>query len=179
VSVNSKKHEGLVVLGRFTAPYGVKGWIKIHSFTDPMENILNYNSWLVESGGQMLPVRLEAGKRHGKGLIAKLAGVNTPEEAKLWHGREILVPQSELPDLDAGEYYWSQLENLLVYTESGVLLGRVSHLMETGANDVLVVKGTAESIDREQRLIPWLPDQVVKEVDLDSGLMRVDWDPDF
>jgi 16S rRNA processing protein RimM len=84
-----------------------------------------------------------------------------------------------LPDLEAGEYYWSQLENLLVYTESGVLLGRVSHLMETGANDVLVVKGTAESIDREQRLIPWLPDQVVKEVDLDSGLMRVDWDPDF
>jgi 16S rRNA processing protein RimM len=179
VSVNSKKHEGLVVLGRFTAPYGVKGWIKIHSFTDPMENILNYNSWLVESGGQMLPVRLEAGKRHGKGLIAKLAGVNTPEEATRWRGREIMMPQSDLPDLEAGEYYWSQLENLLVYTESGVLLGRVSHLMETGANDVLVVKGTAESIDREQRLIPWLPDQVVKEVDLDSGLMRVDWDPDF
>lgn len=179
MSVNSEKQEDLVVLGRFTAPYGIKGWIKIHSYTEPMENILNYNPWLVESGGQKVPVRLEAGKRHGKGLIAKLAGVNTPEEAKLWHGREIMVPQTELPDLETGEYYWSQLENLLVYTESGVLLGRVSHLMETGANDVLVVKGTAESIDREQRLIPWLPDQVVKEVDLDSGLMRVDWDPDF
>ena len=179
MSVNSEKTEDLVVLGRFTSPYGVQGWIKVYSFTDPMENILKYNSWQVECDGRLTPVKPEAGKRHGKGLIAKLAGVNTPEEARLWNGREIKVPKSELPQLETGEYYWSQLENLLVYTESGVLLGRVSHLMETGANDVLVVKGTAESIDREQRLIPWLPDQVVKEVDLNSGTMRVDWDPDF
>ena len=81
--------------------------------------------------------------------------------------------------LDDGEYYWSQLETLLVYTESCELLGRVDHLIETGANDVLVVKGTDESIDRETRLIPYVPDQVIKQIDLNAGTMRVDWDPEF
>lgn len=178
MAVASEK-QNLVVLGRFAAPYGVKGWIKIHSYTQPMENILEYTAWRIESDGQYLPLELEAGRRHGKGLIAKLTGVDTPEEARRWQGREIMVPLAELPALEAGEYYWSQLENLLVYTTAGVLLGRVSHLMETGANDVLVVEATAESIDQQQRLIPWLPEQVVQEVDLDAGLMRVDWDPDF
>jgi 16S rRNA processing protein RimM len=122
---------------------------------------------------------VSAAKKHGKGLIARLDGIDAPEKARAFANVDIAVPKTALPDLQPGEYYWSQLENLLVYTESGVLLGRVDHLMETGANDVLVVKGTDESIDREERLLPWLPDQVVKEIDLDSGVIRVDWDPEF
>ena len=81
--------------------------------------------------------------------------------------------------MDAGEYYWSQLQDLLVYTESDQLLGKVSHLLETGSNDVLVVKGTADSIDQKERLLPYLPDQVIKNIDLETGTMRVDWDPEF
>lgn len=173
------REEDVVVLGRFTATYGVQGWIKVYSYTDPMENILTYSPWLVRKNGTWTPLKRAEGKKHGKGLIARLDGVVSPEQARLFTNLDIAVPKSVLPSLQQGEYYWSQLENLLVYTESGVLLGRVDHLMETGANDVLVVKGTEESIDREERLLPWLPDQVIKEIDLDSGIMRVDWDPEF
>lgn len=173
------RDEDVVVLGRFTSTYGVQGWIKVYSFTEPMENILSYSPWLVRKNGTWQPIKRVGGKKHGKGLIAKLDGFDSPETVRVFGEAEIAAPKTQLPQLAPGEFYWSQLENLLVYTESGVLLGRVDHLMETGANDVLVVKGTEESIDREERLIPWLPDQVVKEIDLDSGLMRVDWDPEF
>lgn len=173
------REEDVVVLGRFTATYGVQGWIKVYSYTDPMENILTYSPWLIRKNGTWTPLKRSGSKKHGKGLIARLDGMDSPEQARLLTNLDIAVPKSVLPNLQQGEYYWSQLENLLVYTESGVLLGRVDHLMETGANDVLVVKGTEESIDREERLLPWLPDQVIKEIDLDSGTMRVDWDPEF
>lgn len=177
--MSEKASQEFVVLGRISSVYGVKGWVKIHSHTDPMENILTYKPWLLKIDGQWKPVEVEAGKQHGKGLIAKLAGVDDREVARLYNGVEIAVEQSRLPQLAAGEYYWSQLENLMVYTETGILLGKVSHLIETGANDVLVVKGTAESIDRQERLLPYLPDQVVKEINLETGTMRVDWDPEF
>ncbi|SEG80719.1 ribosome maturation factor RimM [Marinobacterium lutimaris] len=171
--------EDVVTLGRFTSTYGVQGWIKVFSYTDKMDDILTYSPWLIRKNGVWTELKRVGGKKHGKGLIAKLDGIETPEQARLFANLDIAVPKSALPDLKQGEYYWSQLENLLVYTESGELLGRVDHLMETGANDVLVVKGTEDSIDREERLLPWLPDQVIKEIDLDSGTMRVDWDPEF
>mgnify|MGYP000203095277 CR=1 FL=1 len=167
------------VLGRVSSVYGVKGWVKIYSYTDPMENILTYSPWLLKIKGEWKPVEVEASKQHGKGLIAKLAGVDDRDVARTCDGVGIAVESERLPDLEEGEFYWSQLENLKVYTESGVLLGKVSHLMETGANDVLVVKGNAESIDRNERLIPYLPDQVIKEIDLETGTIRVDWDPEF
>lgn len=171
--------EKRVVVGRLASPYGVKGWLKVYSYTDPMDNLLSYRPWQVKRDGGWVELKLEAGKRHGKGLIAKLQGVDTPEAARSYCNIEISVLQSKLPPVEEGEYYWNQLENLLVYTESGVLLGRVDHLMETGSNDVLVVRGTAESVDAAERLIPWLPDQVVKQVDLQAGTLTVDWDPEF
>lgn len=169
----------LTLIGKLAAPYGVKGWLKVYSYTDPMNNVFVYQPWQVKRDGQLASVKLEASKPHGKGLIAKLAGIDTPEQAKEWTGAEIFVSMDQLPALESGEYYWSQLENLLVLTESGELLGRVDHLIETGSNDVLVVHPTAESRDQTERLIPYLPDQVVKEIDLNTGTIRVDWDPEF
>ncbi|GGO78579.1 ribosome maturation factor RimM [Marinobacterium nitratireducens] len=169
----------LVTLGKITSVYGVRGWVKVHSSTEPMESILDYSPWQLKIGGEWKNIVVESGKVHGKGLVAKLAGVDDREVARLYCGAEIAVDESALPQLEEGEYYWSQLEQLLVYTLSGELLGRVDHLMETGANDVLVVRGTAESIDRRERLIPYLPDQVVREIDLEKGCIRVDWDPEF
>lgn len=171
--------EELTVVGRLTSVYGIKGWVKVFSYTDPMTSLFGYKPWQVKRGAELLTLKVEEWKPHGKGLIAKLAGMDSPEQAKQFCGLDILVPLSVLPDPGEDEYYWHQLENLLVYTESGVLLGRVDHLMETGSNDVLVVRGTAESLDRQERLIPYLPDQVIKEINLDEGLMRVDWDPEF
>lgn len=171
--------EDVVVLGRFNSPFGIQGWIKVYSYTDPMENIQSYRPWLVKRNGEWQPIKLSKTKKQGKGLIAKLDSVDTPEAARLLCETEIAVPKSALPKLEVGDYYWSQLQNLKVFTESGELLGRVDHLLETGANDVLVVKGDADSVDRETRLIPYVPDVVVKSVDLDSGSIRVDWAPDF
>ena len=169
----------LTTVGRITTIYGVKGWVKIYSHTEPMESILDYSPWLLKINGQWQPFKIADGKKHGKGLIAKLAGVDDRDVAKQYCGVDIAIEKSLLPKLEEGDFYWSQLEKLDVLTESGVKLGKVSHLIATGANDVLVVKGKADSIDRRERLIPYLPDQVIKEINLEEGTIRVDWDPEF
>jgi 16S rRNA processing protein RimM len=169
----------VTVLGQITSVYGIKGWVKIYSHTDTMDDILKYSPWLLKIQGQWKPYKVEAGKKHGKGLIAKLTGINDREAAQAFSGVEIGVTSDLLPALAEGEYYWSQLEKLTVLTLTGENLGRVSHLFETGSNDVLVVRGNAESYDRRERLIPYLPDQVIKEINLETGTIRVDWDPEF
>jgi 16S rRNA processing protein RimM len=172
-----------VVVGRLTSSYGVRGWIKVHSFTDPMENFLGYQQLYLQQQGQWRPLAVEEGKLHGKGVVVKLRGVDTPEQARLYSGVDVAIDASELPPLEADEFYWHQLEGLRVLVgtamESAQLLGRVDHLLETGANDVLVVTPCEGSIDGRERLIPYLPDDVVKVVDLAAGALLVEWDPEF
>ncbi|WP_431024497.1 ribosome maturation factor RimM [Halomonas sp. H5] len=165
-----------VVLGKLTSSYGVKGWLKVYSYTSPMEGILDYPEWWVRLDGQVRVYRLTQGRRHGKGLVANLDGVNDRDAAERLAGAEILLPKSALPELPADEYYWYQLEGLEVVTAEGQALGRVASLFETGANDVMVVRGAA---DGKERLLPFLPDEVILDVDLDAGRMTVAWDPDF
>ncbi len=164
---------GMVVLGRIAGVFGVKGWVKVYSHTDPLENILGYSPWLLREASGWREYRLAEGKRHGKGLVARLEGFEDRDQASRLNGCDICVPRDRLPTLDDGDYYWSDLEGLRVQTLEGVDLGTVSHLFDTGANDVLVVKGDKE------RLLPYDWGQVVKRVDLEAGLIQVDWDPDF
>ncbi|WP_069383182.1 ribosome maturation factor RimM [Halomonas caseinilytica] len=170
-----------VVLGKLTSPYGVKGWLRVYSYTSPMEGILEYDEWVLRHGGGESRYRLSQGRRHGKGLVARLEGVDGRDRAETLAGAEILLPTAELPELPGDdEFYWYQLEGLSVVTTEGVALGRVEYLFETGANDVLVVRGReGESVDARERLLPFLPDEVVREVDLEAGRMIVDWDPAF
>ncbi|SHK21679.1 ribosome maturation factor RimM [Halomonas caseinilytica] len=170
-----------VVLGKLTSPYGVKGWLRVYSYTSPMEGILEYDEWVLRHGGVESRYRLSQGRRHGKGLVARLEGVDGRDQAETLAGAEILLPTAELPELSGDdEFYWYQLEGLSVVTTEGVALGRVEYLFETGANDVLVVRGReGESVDARERLLPFLPDEVVREVDLEAGRMIVDWDPAF
>ena len=165
----------LVTLGRITGAFGVRGWIKVLSDTDPRENIIRYSVWqLANAGGRIQTRRVEQGKRHGKGMVAKLAGCDDRDAAEQLRGLEIAVRREQMPpSLNEGEYYWTDLEGLVVETVGGVELGVVDHLFETGSNDVMVVRG-----DRE-RLIPFVWRQVIAEVDLDARRIRVDWDPDF
>lgn len=172
-------HDSRVELGRITAVYGVKGWVKVFSNTEPMDNIFTYQPWQICMRGQWQEVKVKQGKHHGKGLIAQLQGCYDRDQGRLYAGAEIAVDQSKLPDLPEGEYYWSQLTGMNVETEDGVKLGKVDHLIATGVNDVLVVKSSQASIDREERLIPWLPDQVITKIDLSGGVIRVNWDPEF
>ncbi len=158
-----------LVLGQISGLYGVRGWVKVHSYTQPKDNILSYTPWIIR--GQ--PVELEAGKEHGKTLVVKFHGIDDREAAAGLIHLDISVDRQQLPPLPAGEFYWIELMGLRVVTLAGVELGRVTQLLETGANDVLVVQGERE------RLLPYLPGQVLSRIDLAAGLIEVDWDPDF
>jgi 16S rRNA processing protein RimM len=164
----------LVTLGRIVGAFGVQGWVKVHSDTDPPENIVRYSNWYLIGPGQTNSRRVDQGKRHGKSVVAKLAGCNDRDAAEQLRGLEIAVRRGQFSDhLAEGEYYWTDLEGMSVITIDGQELGTVAQLFETGSNDVMVVRG-----DRE-RLIPYIWDQVVVEVDLAERRIRVNWDPDF
>lgn len=160
--------------GQISGVFGVKGWVKVFSFTQPRENILQYSPWLLQKNNQISEIKVVAGQRHGNVVVAELDGISDRDAAAALMGSEIMIHRQQLPKPKAGEYYWADLVGLTVLTESGVDLGKVDHLLETGANDVLVV------VDGEtERLIPFLQKQTVLKIDLDSGKMIVDWDPDF
>lgn len=161
-----------MVVGEFVGAYGVRGWSHIRSFTQPLENLLGYLPWRIGAEGHWSEVEVTEGRRHGRGLIAKIEGVDDRESAAGLRGSLIAVRREQLPDRK-GEFYWADLEGLEVRTREGESLGRIDHLMETGANDVMVVKG-----DRE-RLIPFVQGQYVVDIDLEAGQIVVDWDADF
>lgn len=173
----------LVVVGKITTVYGVKGWVKVHSYTEPMENLFGYPSLYLQRNGQWQALAFAECRHHQKGLIALIEGVSERETARTYCQCDIAIPAGDMPSLEEGEYYWHQLEGLQVIaiTPAGeeVLLGEVQHLIETGANDVMVVKQCRGSVDDRERLIPWLLEQVVKEVDLQAGTLKVEWDPEF
>ncbi len=163
----------LVTLGRISGLHGVQGWVKVHSETRPRENILKYAPWYLRREDGWETRQPLTGRVHGKTLVARLEGCNDREQARQLMGATIAVRRSQLGSGSSDDYYWTDLEGLRVVTESGVELGSVDHLIETGSNDVLVVKGERE------RLIPWLPEQVIRTVDLGQGVITVDWDPEF
>ena len=169
-----------LVVGKVVAAYGIKGWVKVLSFTDPKENIFDYQPWYLKTDKGWAPVKLTGGRVQGKGLVAQLDGATDRNVAEArFLGREIAIPRSVLPTLEDGDYYWRDLIGLRVRTDAGEDLGKVTSLMETGANDVLVVRGDSHSLDRQERLIPWVPDEFVTEVNLGEGYLVVDWDPAF
>lgn len=165
-----------VLLGRINAAYGLKGWVKVFSYTDPLEEILKYKPWTLRRRNVDKQVEVEQGRKHGKGLLARLAGAENRDHADALIGNEIW---GELPDLEEGDFYWHQLQGLVVENEVGEILGSVDHMMETGANDVMVVEPRLESIDDKKRLIPYVDEQVVVDVDLEGGRIVVNWLADY
>lgn len=160
-----------VVVGHIAGVYGVRGWVKVISETDPLDGILGYDPWLV--GPEMRPRRVAEGKRHGKGLVVRLDGCEDRDQAASMVGQEIAVRRDQLPPPAPDELYWVDLEGVGVVTREGIELGVVDHLFSTGVNDVVVVRGERE------RLIPFVWESVILDVDLDARRMMVDWDPSF
>ena len=186
-----------VILGRITGVYGVKGWVKIFSYTDPMEAIVDYSPWYIRAEGRkpgdqnLAPwtrVKLKAGKRHAKTVVAKLEHCNDRDDAMSYIGTEIAIELQQLEALrEKNQYYWRDLIGLTVINQQGIELGKVKSLMETGANDVLVV-ASAETTDEvavkqeaqdSERLIPWTMGNAIVAVDMEQGVIIVDWDADF
>jgi 16S rRNA processing protein RimM len=164
----------LVEIGRIVGLYGVQGWVRLESYTDPRKGIFAYQPWLLTFGDGERKVDGVQGRELGNGIVAKLAGYDDRDAAATLVGATIRIRRAQLPKPKRGEYYWTDLEGLEVETIDGHLLGKVVQLLATGANDVLVVRdGTRE------RMIPFVPGQFVREVDLEHGRISVDWDPDF
>ena len=166
-----------LIIGRISGVYGVKGWVKVHSDTDPREAVTGYNPWFLQqpsTGNAWREVRVEAGRRQAKTVIAKLEGCDDRDAAMLLIGAVIGIDPAQLPALPKNEYYWRDLIGLRVFNREGIELGVVRELMETGANDVLVV-----SSSQKEHLIPWTPGNAVLDVDLAQGRLTVDWDEDF
>jgi 16S rRNA processing protein RimM len=169
-----RRQDEQLVVGRVVGLYGIQGWIKIESYTDPRENIQDYAPWQVCAGGQMRTISVESVKLHGKGLIARLEGIDSRDAAAELVGGDIRILPDQLPALASGEYYWRDLVGLMVINRQAEELGQVESLFETGANDVLVVRK-----GQHEYLIPYLPEQVILAVDLDKGQIQVDWEAEW
>ena len=168
-----------IEMGKFGAVYGIKGWLKVHSYTDNAESIFEYKPLLMESRGQLQEVVITDWKRHNNGFVAKVAGFDVREEAQALVGVALLVDSSHLPVLEE-DFYWRDLVGCQVKTDKGYDLGVVTEIMETGSNDVLVVKANSnDAFGQKERLIPFIEEQVISNVDLTSKLITVNWQPDF
>jgi len=165
-----------IQVGHIQGVFGIKGWLKIFSHCRPKEQILDYSNWELRSSSTVEVYELQEGKLHGNGIVAKFNNLNDRTQAEELKGAEIWVAKSELSDLAEDEFYWFQLEGLSVVTIKGEPLGQVKKLMETGANDVLVV---ASKTDKQEILIPYVREQVIKQVDLESKKITVDWQKDY
>ncbi len=166
--------DGRILLGQIRGVYGVKGWVKVFSYTDPKENILQYRHWQLKLNGQWQSREIAAARPQGKSLVAKLEGCDDRDAALLLNGADVAVWRSEMPAAAEGEYYWLDLIGLEVVNLENEVLGRLDSLFETGADDVMVVKD-----ERGETLIPFAQPQVVKKVDLTAGRITVDWQREY
>ena len=167
----------MVVMGRIAGAFGIKGWVKIQTFTQSLDSLIGYRTWWLSAAevndtGGWQENKVEEAAVHGRLVIAKLSGIDDRSAAELLRGREVAVPRSALPANQPGEYYWAELIGLSVTNLQGVPLGRIGKLLETAAQQVLLVEGERE------RLIPFI-ESVVVSVDLAGGSLVVDWDADF
>jgi 16S rRNA processing protein RimM len=164
--------DGQLIMGRFGAPFGVRGWLKVHSYTAPPDSLFAYSPWWVRMEDRWTPLHVDDGKAHGKGLVAHIEGYDDREAVRVLVGAEISVERAALEPAAEGEYYWADLVGAEVVNRDGRILGRVDHLFDNGAHDVMVVAGERE------RLIPFVQGRYVTEVDVEGARIVVDWDPE-
>lgn len=181
MATNNAQDDRLTV-GQIVGVYGIKGWVKVKSFTQPEDNILAYKPWRLRTAHGVKEVEVDQWQARPQGLVCHIVGYDDRDLAAALVKAHIDVPANLLPDLPQDEYYWHQLIGLQVISDFGptpVHLGEVKQLLETGANDVLVVRASDPDADVQERLVPYVPGVYVTKVDLPAGEMRVNWDPDF
>jgi len=164
--------DDLICVGHVLGAQGIKGWVRVFSETSPRENIVSYSPWLIECSGELRKVKVK-GRLQGKHVVAKLQGIDDRSQAEALSGCQLFIERRLLPGLEAGEYYWSDLIGLTVETQRAEPLGVVTAMLETGADDVMVLQGERE------RLIPFVMDEIVREVDLANRRLVVDWSPEY
>lgn len=167
-----------LVVGKIGAPHGVLGWVKVNSYTNELAGIFEYAPWFIGETNQTFQV--EKWRVHKNGLVAKLNGIDDRDDAERIKNFEISINIELLPELDGDDFYWRDLVGMEVSTLKGYHLGSVKEMFATGSNDVMLVEANPnDAFAKKQRMIPYLYDQVVIEVDRDAKLIKVDWEPDF
>eukprot|EP00055_Hartaetosiga_balthica_P002726 m.139649 g.139649 ORF g.139649 m.139649 type:complete len:175 (-) comp23294_c0_seq1:831-1355(-) len=167
-----------VVIGKIGAPYGVKGWVKITTYTEETQGVFDYSPWLL--GDEEKQYIVDHWRTHNKGVVAKLVGVETRDDAESIKNLDISIKAQQLPQLADDEFYWRDLVGMQVVTDKGYDLGTLKELFETGANDVMLIKAKPnDAFGQKERMVPFLLDQVVKQVDMQARTIKVDWDPGF
>lgn len=164
-------------MGRVAGPYGVRGFARVQVYTEAIDSLLDFDEWLIGRQGRWEARKVAEATVYGEGLVARLEGIDTPEAARALRGSDVAVLRGDLPPPEGDEVYWVDLVGCEVVNRDGVNLGRVENLLETGANDVLVVvSGSGDT--RVERLIPYVG-QVVESVDVAGRSIRVDWEEDY
>ncbi|MCL4132370.1 UNVERIFIED_CONTAM: hypothetical protein GTU68_053361 [Idotea baltica] len=164
-----------LVIGKIVSVHGIKGEVKVYSFTSPLSNVLDYSCWNLKRESEYKALKLISGRTQGKVIVAKLEGLNDRDIARTFVGFEIYIDPAQLQKLEADEFYWHELEGLSVINQENILLGQVTSLFETGANDVMIVKNQTDGCER---LLPYTK-QCVLSVNLEDKNIYVDWDADF
>lgn len=166
-----------VVIGKIGAPHGVKGWVKINTYTDSPEGIFDYQPWLLGDGKEY---QIDQWRPHGKVLVAKIVGIETRDDAERIKNLDISISADQLPELDENEFYWRELTGMQVVTTQGYDLGVVKDVFNTGANDIIQVRANAkDAFGLKERLLPFVMDEVIQSVDKEGKVITVDWDPGF
>jgi 16S rRNA processing protein RimM len=167
--------EEFIPVGKISGAFGVRGWMKIYSFTDPRDNILRYSPLYISLKGEWVETKVVGGQVQGKGIVMGLANVTDRDQVVALIGSELAIKKTQLAPAKDGEFYWSDLIGLEVINKQQESLGTVDHLLETGAHDVLVVVNDK----KDERLIPFVIDEIVEQVDLDNKIIHVDWGLDY
>jgi len=165
--------ERRILIARVVGAFGVRGEVKLQSFTDPLKQALKYQPWILIHQGVEKEITEIRARETNKGLTVFFPGIEDRDAAEALTGAEVWVPRSRLPAPKAGEYYWIDLEGMQVNNLEGVDFGKVSHLFNNGANDVMFVQG------ERVRLLPFVMDDYIKSIDFDTRQITVDWDADF
>ena len=162
-------------MGQFGSPHGIKGWLRVRSFTSPPENLLTFDPWWTRelSSGTWRPIRRLAEEPHGKGFRVQLDACDDRTTAQIYTNLTIAIPRCQLPEIEKGTYYWDDLLGFQVTNTMGACLGKIEHFMETSAHDIVVVYG------ERRHLIPYVMGRYILNVDVAHKTMTVDWDPDF
>ncbi|EDQ00600.1 ribosome maturation factor RimM [Shewanella benthica] len=169
-----------VVLGKLGSSHGIKGWLKITTYTDSVEGIFDYSPWLIKEQGEWREVKVLQWRFQGKAVVASLEGVETRDQAQILTNCEIAVTPQQMKTLPEDEFYWRDLIGCEVVNTKGYNMGKVQEIVETGSNDVLLVKANAkDGFGKAERMIPFVTEQFIIEVNLAEKQITVDWDPDF
>lgn len=170
--------DDFLVVGKISGVFGVKGWVKVYAFTDPRKNVLEYSPLFVKQQGRWVEAKVTGGHVQGKGVVLGLENITDRDDALAQIGSELAIQRKQLKPAKKGEFYWSDLIGLDVVNLQDEALGVVVEMLETGANDVLVVKAE-EAGEQVERLIPFVQDVMVMDVDLAAGILRADWQKDY